>query len=203
MLAFVLYRRDFREADQIISFYTLEKGKMEILTRGVKKITSKNSAHLEPFSLVEAEVILGKELNYLGAVQPINYFVSIRKKLQKSLAAGFLVSTLDKLLHEGEKDERIFDLIVSWLEYVDNQYTVYGIHLLDSYVVRLLSYLGLDIVESDKIPTGIKNDLEMLSKENWEIINKLEYKKSVHDFIYKFLLYNTDRKVNDWGKILK
>ncbi|MFZ2978199.1 MAG: DNA repair protein RecO, partial [Candidatus Magasanikiibacteriota bacterium] len=69
MKAIVLSRRDFREADQIISLYTLEKGKMEILARGIKKITSKNSAHLEPFSLVEAEIIFGKELNYLGAVQ--------------------------------------------------------------------------------------------------------------------------------------
>ncbi|MFZ2189930.1 MAG: DNA repair protein RecO [Candidatus Magasanikiibacteriota bacterium] len=200
MKAIVLSRRDFREADQIISLYTLEKGKMEILARGIKKITSKNSAHLEPFSLVEAEIIFGKELNYLGAVQPINYFVNIRRDLQKSLAAGFLVSTLDKLLHEGERDERIFDLAVGWLEFVNNfQFSIFNAQLLlDSFFVRLLYFLGLDIVESDKVSTGIKSELEILSKANWEEISKLEYKKSVHDFIYKFLLYNTDRKISDW-----
>ena len=45
------------ENDQIISLYTLEKGKQEVLARGVKKITSKNSAHLEPFSFVEVEIV--------------------------------------------------------------------------------------------------------------------------------------------------
>ena len=53
MIAVVLGRRDFHEADQIISCYTKEKGKVELLARGVKKITSKNSAHLEQFSFVD------------------------------------------------------------------------------------------------------------------------------------------------------
>ena len=42
MLAIVLSRRDFREFDQIVSLYTKEKGKLEVLARGVKKITSKH-----------------------------------------------------------------------------------------------------------------------------------------------------------------
>ena len=65
MQAIVLARRDIKENDQIVSFYTLEKGKVELLARGVKKITSKNSAHLEPFSFVDVEVTEGKEINYL------------------------------------------------------------------------------------------------------------------------------------------
>jgi len=205
MQSIVLSRRDIKESDQIISFYTLEKGKLEILARGVKKITSKNSAHLEPFSFVDVQIIKGKEINYLGAVQPINYFVNIRKNLQKSLSAGFLVSALNKLVHEGEGDARIFDLTMSWLEFVnscedlDINYRL----LLDCYIVKLLYYMGLDIVESSKIPTGSKEYLETLSNGKWEVISKLEYKKQIHNFIYKFLLYSTDRNIKDWGKVLK
>ena len=74
MLSIVLARRDFKENDQIISLFTEEKGKMEVLARGVKKIVSKNSAFLEPFFLVEAEIIPGKEVFHLGSVQPVNSF---------------------------------------------------------------------------------------------------------------------------------
>ena len=42
MYAIVLMRRDFRENDQIITFYTKDNGKVEVLARGVKKIISKN-----------------------------------------------------------------------------------------------------------------------------------------------------------------
>ena len=89
MQSIVLSRRDFRENDQVVSFYTLEQGKVEVLARGVKKILSKNAAFLEPFCFVEAEIIAGKEIMHLGSVQPINIFKNIRADFHKSLAAGY------------------------------------------------------------------------------------------------------------------
>ncbi len=173
MQSLVLSRRDFRENDQIISLYTKEKGKLEVLARGVKKIISKNAAHLEPFSLVEAEIIQGKELARLGAVQPINYFANIRADLQKSLAAGYVVGLLNKILHEGEKDEKIFNLTLSWLEFINSQLLITNyLLLLDDYIVSLLHCLGYDIQTVKASPS--------------------------HDFIYKFLLFHTERKIKDW-----
>lgn len=171
MQAVILSRRDFRESDQIISVYTKEKGKLNLLARGVKKITSKNSAHLEPFSLVEIEVVPGKEIDHLTKVVPVNYFSNIRADLQKSLAAGFVVSTTDKLLHTNEPDKRIFDLLKNWLENLDRS-IVYSLLSIDQYIIALLHCLGYDIVSSGAP------------------IN--------HDSIYQFLLYHTDRKIADW-----
>src|SRR3989339_1308355 len=124
MLSIVLSRRDFREFDQMISVYTKERGKLNLLARGVKKIISKNSAHLEPFSLVDIEIARGKEIDHLTKVVPINYFSNIRADLQKSLAAGFIVSTTDKLLHTNEPDKRIFDLFVGWLNSLNIHSTI-------------------------------------------------------------------------------
>lgn len=174
MLSIILSRRDFREFDQMISVYTKEKGKLNLLARGVKKITSKNSAHLEPFSLVEIEVISGKEIDHLTKVVPVNYFSNIRADLQKFLAAGFVVSTTDKLLHTHEPDKRIFDLLKSWLENLNLQ--LYNLQLttsVDNYIVSLLHCLGYDIASSG-VPIN-------------------------HDSIYQFLLYHTDRKITDWA----
>lgn len=174
MLSLILSRRDFREFDQIVSFYTKEKGKVEVLARGVKKIISKNVAHLEPFSCVDAEIIMGKELARLGAVQPINYFANIRADLQKSLAAGYVVSLLDKILHPGEKDERIFNLTVEFLEYLNlPTRQLANLQLIDGYIVTLLHCLGYDIQAVKKNPS--------------------------HDFIYRFLVHHLEKKVTDWN----
>lgn len=173
MMAIVLSRRDLREFDQMISVYTKEKGKLNLLARGVKKITSKNSAHLEPFSLVNIEVAPGKEIDHLTKVVPANYFSNIRVDLQKSLAAGFVASTTDKLLHTHEPDKKIFELLNGWLEYLNLQLTTYNLQLVDDYIVKLLKYLGYDIAVMKAIPD--------------------------HDFIYQFLLFHTERKIADWG----
>src|SRR3989339_922863 len=119
MQSIILSRRDIREYDQMISLYTLEYGKVEALARGVKKILSKNAAYLEPFCFVEAEIIPGKEIARLWSVTPINIFKNIRADLDASLAAGYVMDLVDKNIHGGEADKRMFALIKSWLEWVD------------------------------------------------------------------------------------
>ena len=74
MLAIVLARHDVREFDQMISLYTRDAGKIEVLAKGIKKITSKNSSNLEVFSVVDVEVAPGKEIDHLTKVQPFKIF---------------------------------------------------------------------------------------------------------------------------------
>src|SRR3989339_835119 len=136
MLMIVLNRKNFREYDQMISFYTKEFGKLEALAKGIKKITSKQSGYLEPFSLVEAEMIYGKEINRLIKVQPIEIFKNIRQNLQKSLTVGSIVGLVDKMLRTGEEDERIFYLLKTWLEHVE-KIDVVNKGLLYGFVVSL------------------------------------------------------------------
>lgn len=205
MNAIVLSRRDFREFDQIISLYTEEKGKVELLARGIKKITSKQSAHAEPFSLVDLEIIKGKEIDHLTKIQAVDIFSFIRGDMKKSLAAGFAASLADKLIEAGLKDEKIFSLFVDWLKYV-NKTSDYNNTLLDSYFVKLLHCLGFDITCAEKIPGEIMENLSILARENWQVIGDLkispeDYKK-LHSFIYQFVLYHCDKKVADWRNIL-
>jgi len=205
MQAIILARRDFRESDQIISFLTLEKGKMEVLAKGVKKIISKNSAHLESFSYVELEIIKGKELNHLGAVQSIDYFINIRQDLQKSLIAGFVVSLLNKILEIEEKDKRIFILLKSWLKFVNNCSEI-KLVMVDGFVVKLLFYLGLDIVSVEKTSRELKKDLTILLEGDWQLIFNLKFEKGeyekLHRLIYKFLVFQIGKKINDWGSFV-
>ena len=91
MQTIVLSRRNIREADQIISLYSLEKGKVEVLAKGIKKITSKNSAHLEPFCFSEIEIIPGKELDHLGSTQSLNSFLNIRNNLEKKRLCDYRI----------------------------------------------------------------------------------------------------------------
>ena len=77
MQAITLSRRNFREFDQIVSLYTEDLGKVELLARGIKKITSKQAAHVEPFSLVTLEIARGKEVDHLTKVQTVMCAVKV------------------------------------------------------------------------------------------------------------------------------
>lgn len=207
MLAIVLSRRDFRESDQIISVFIQEKGKCELLARGVKKIISKNSAHLEPFSVVDIDIAYGKELNYLTTVQAVEYFALIRKDMYKSMAAQYVVELIDQLVREGEMDVRLFDTLYSWLSYISfGQLSQIKCQLLiDCYMVILLYCLGFSL---SQVPRVINSQwielIEMCEKGEWEeifnsqfsIINETVFHVLIHDLAQ----YYTEHKIVDWTK---
>lgn len=141
MEAIVLARRDFREYDQIISLYSKEKGKQELLARGVKKIVSKNAAHLEPFSCVFAASVPGREINYLTNVQPVDAFARIRAHFEKSLAAQYVVSLIDRLVDVSVSDQKMFVLLKTWLDYVDKAPKMHEL-LIDGFVAKFFATLG-------------------------------------------------------------
>lgn len=140
MYAFVLRRSNLRENDQLVSLYTWEKGKIEALVRGVKKITSKNSAYLEPFFLIEAEVVPGKEVNHLTKAVPFFCYKNIFKDLEKLILVRTAFSWLSVLTHNNERDSKVFLLIKSWLEFLDHadqSPTALGYSLLANLVAAL------------------------------------------------------------------
>ncbi len=148
MQAIILHRKDFREYDEIISLYTLEAGKIDALARSVKKITSKNSAHLEPFSLVEAEIIKGQEVQHIIKSRGINIFPNIRQDIIKMSMASFVVRLYDLLIEVGERDENIFYLLQSWLEFLET-YSEPTAKLVLGLEIKLLDRLGFTPILGD------------------------------------------------------
>lgn len=119
MYAFVLSRTNLREKDQIVSLYTWEQGKIEAVVRGVKKITSKNSAYLEPFFLIEADVLPGKEISHLVKAVPFFCYKNIVNDLDKIILLKTVFSWLSVLTKNNERDNQVFLLIKNWLEFLN------------------------------------------------------------------------------------
>lgn len=140
MLSVTLARRDFREYDQTITFYTEEQGKIEVVARGVKKITAKNAAALEPFALLEVEIIPGKGARYVGTVAVVKSYPAIRKSLDRTLVAQSAFALVNALIVGQEKDERIFKLATDFLEFLNAAASAKD--SLDKFVAELVSYLG-------------------------------------------------------------
>lgn len=142
MQSIVLRRRDLKEVDQIITLYTRERGKIDALARGIKKIASKNTAHLEPCMFVDAEIIPGKDIDLVIKAVPIELFKSIRTTMQKSFFAQYAVAIIDRTTETGQRDVQIFDLLHDWLMFLNATPTVHAA-LVDALILRLLSFYGM------------------------------------------------------------
>lgn len=110
---FVLAKKDLREADQLFSIYTQDFGKINILGRSIRKINSKLRAGINLFYLSEIEFIQGK--NYKTLTDAIAL-----QKLGYSENAFKISETLNSLVKEPEKDEKIWNLLTENLLGIEN-----------------------------------------------------------------------------------
>jgi len=113
--AVALKRSVFRENDVRTVFYSRERGRLELIGRGVKKISSKLAGHLEPLTLARIMVVKGKHYDYVGAAKAEDCFSGLKNDWEKISAAGAIAGTMEKFSREGEKEERFFDLFLDAL----------------------------------------------------------------------------------------
>lgn len=107
----ILKKENQGEADQLFTIYTKDFGKLEILGKAIRKITSKLRPGAEIFSLSEVEFIQGKTYKTLTDAILIEKFKNLRHGLKK-LSIGYKISeVLDQMVKGQEPDEKIWHLL--------------------------------------------------------------------------------------------
>jgi len=112
----VLVRRNFSEADRIISIYTKNYGKLSVIAKGIRKIKSKKRGSLEIFSQLKFASARGKNLDIITEVEIINSFNHIRDSLDKVAVAYFFMEAVDKTTREDEPNDQLYKLTLNYLK---------------------------------------------------------------------------------------
>ena len=117
---FIFGKRDFREADRIFSIFTKDYGALDILAKGERKITSKLRGALELFYLSEIEFIQGKTYKTLTDAALLEPFKNIRIDLERLEIAFKVSEILKSFLKFQEPDEKIWNLMITTFEKLNN-----------------------------------------------------------------------------------
>lgn len=108
----ILKKEDRGETDQLFTIYTKDFGKLEILGKGIRKISSKLRSGAEIFYLSEIEFIQGKRQKTLTDAILIEKFKNLRKDLKRLKIAYQMAEVLDNLVSGQEPDEKIWQLLI-------------------------------------------------------------------------------------------
>jgi len=142
LLGIVLNKINYLENDQIIDFYTLEKGKVEILVRGGRKINSKLAPIIaEPFTLLVLTVADGKNYFHLIGGEKKQRFLGILKRKSQSFKLHSLFKKINQLI-KSEPDKKVFSLIIRFLEVIDQSPEIKFLALNNAFLIKFLSFLG-------------------------------------------------------------
>lgn len=113
--AIVLKSRDMREADKIITLYSVQRGKQRAVAHGAAKPNSRKRGAVQPFCYSTFMMHQGRELDSVSQAELREAFPEVRLELSRLTAASYVAELTDGFVGEGEPNQGIFALLLSTL----------------------------------------------------------------------------------------
>lgn len=108
---FVLSKKNYSEADRLITIFSQKYGKLTLIAKGVRKTKSKKRGHLEIFSQINFSATKTKGMDILTEVETINNYKKIRDNLKKVSLAYYFCEVVSKISREGEENNEIYKIL--------------------------------------------------------------------------------------------
>ena len=106
----IIKRKNYGEADRILTVFTRHQGKVKVLAKGVRKISSRRAPHVELLNLSILNLHQGKML-ILTEAETLNHFSSLKDDLGRSGYAFYVCELIDGLLPEHQQNREAFSLL--------------------------------------------------------------------------------------------
>ena len=143
----IIKRSNFGEADRIVTVFTRRHGKIKVLAKGVRRITSRRGPNIELFNLVTLFIHKGRSFDILEEAEVLNTFSGLRKNLDLVSLAYHVCELVDGLCPENQAHPKVYDLMLEVLSELETG-------LIHKFEIDLLSELGyIPKVSVDKIDT--------------------------------------------------
>ena len=138
--AVVLGHMEYGEADRILRLFTLEKGKISAIAKGVRKIRSRKAGHLEPFTRVNLFLAKGRNLDIVTQAETVDPYMGLRYDLQRVAFASYVVEVLDRFTYEEGQNISMFNLLTGTLSRLETRHNLETV--VHYYEIRMLDLLG-------------------------------------------------------------
>lgn len=159
--ALVLRKKSLLHKDILVSLFSETDGKVNIFAKGVRKLTSRRSPHLQTGNLINVQLHKKNDRIYLEGSNLISGFSELKKDQKKINILYQFFFVLERLLPEHQKEEAVYNLTKSFLIKLSKSVSNYGILVV--YFNKLLKLLGYtkqshEIIELEAIISELINE---------------------------------------------
>lgn len=139
--AVILRRHDFGETDRILTLYTPSHGKLRAIAKGVRRITSRRSGHIELLTRAKVLLARGRELDVLTQAEALESFRTLREDLYLTACGYYVAELVDRVVADRIENPRLYGLLVSTLERLaTEQRPEVALRHFELHLVRLIGY---------------------------------------------------------------
>ncbi|MBI5122407.1 DNA repair protein RecO [Candidatus Roizmanbacteria bacterium] len=136
----IIKRRDFKDADRILTVLTPNLGKIAVRASGIRRIPSRRSPHVELLNHCVLTLYNGRAFPILTEAQAIDSFSGVKEDLYKIGLAYHLCELIDGLCPENQENRGVFNLVKNTLMRLSSEEN--EAELIRNFQTELLSMLG-------------------------------------------------------------
>ncbi len=118
--AVILRRRDYADADRILTVYTPRLGKVELIAKGIRKTTSRKAGHLELFSHASLLVAQARTWDIVTEATTVESFLHLRADLDRIGWAGYACELVDAFGSAEDESEQLWEMLLFALRVLDS-----------------------------------------------------------------------------------
>lgn len=196
----VLKRRNFGEADRILTIFSKDKGKITVLAKGVRRITSRRGGNVELLNRVLVYLHQARTFLILTEATSLDTFQKIKADLTLSTYAYHIIELVDKLTAEDQENRILYEHLVEVLRRLERKPRQI---LIRAFEVKILSDLGFATFRgstpgvqlqfhSGSATSKLLEDLELRS---WDEIEKLKVNQNQALELERTLRYYIERVI--------
>ncbi len=146
--AVVLTSYPFREADRSYNALTKEHGKVSFVGRGARKGKAKLAPHLEPYAIIDLEIVQGRRSTTVISVEHKQAFRGINDVFGKRVLAQSSLSLLNTHIKEHDRDPYLYEGLLDWMNFLDESPEFSQLRsnfVLGSFLMKFMSHLGYEV----------------------------------------------------------
>lgn len=117
----VIKKQNKGENDQVLTLFTKDFGKVDVLCRGLRKGSAKLAGHLALFNLADISFALGRQFKVLTFAREREIFGKLKKDNSKINAAFHAANLVDQYTISEEADDNVFHLVLGVLDYLNRR----------------------------------------------------------------------------------
>ena len=136
----IIKRRNIGEADRLLTVFTKTEGKIVVKARGIRKIPSRRSAHVELLNLASLSLYKGSKFPVLTEATSLDTFSDIKNDLNKVGFAYHICELIDGLCPENQENRAVFTLLHNVLVRLEKEEEI--VEVIHGFEVELLTVLG-------------------------------------------------------------
>ncbi len=192
----ILKRRNLGEADRILTVFTLQRGKITVLAKGVRRIHSRRAGNVELLNRVSLYLHQARTFLILTEAASLDTYQKLKEDLTLSTYAFHIIELVDKLTAENQENRSLYTELVEVLQRLSRKPRQI---LVRAFEVKILSNLGfISFREGKGFGDAGKGTRELLAKLeviSWDEIEKLEIQEKEALETEQVLRYHVERVI--------